>query len=208
MLRHCLFIFLCFTVVAVKAADGSILVLGDSLSAGYGIDVKDGWVSLLSERLQRQGYNYSVINASVSGDTTRGARERLGQELRKSRPAVGIVELGGNDGLRGLSLEEMRTNLERILDDFARAGSKVLLLPIQLPPNYGPVYNERFRQIYRELAQRDNVVLGRFILDGIATRPELMQDDGIHPKTEAQEMMLDNIWPQLQPLLSRQEAAG
>ena len=203
MLRHCIFILLCFTAVSARAAEATILVLGDSLSAGYGINVNDGWVSLLNKRLQAQGYNYKVINASISGDTTRGARERLEKELKTSRPEIGIIELGGNDGLRGLSLEEMRANLAGIIDAFTRAGSRVLLLPIQLPPNYGPVYTERFRQIYRELARRDKVVLGRFILEGIADKPRLMQDDGIHPRTEAQMMMLDNVWPQLQPMLSR-----
>lgn len=203
MLRHALFIILCFTASTAPAAERTILVLGDSLSAGYGINVNDGWVSLLHQRLQDQGYSYRVINASISGDTTRGARERLQRELRATRPAIGIVELGGNDGLRGLSLEEMRSNLQGIIEDFARAGSRVLLLPIKLPPNYGPVYNQRFSRVYRELAARDNVVLGRFILDGIATRPELMQDDGIHPRATAQGMMLDNVWPALQPLLTR-----
>jgi len=211
MLRHALFIFLCFTALQVNAADKTLLVLGDSLSAGHGIDVKKGWVSLLNKRLESQGYNYRVINASISGDTTRGARERLAQELQKYHPDVGIVELGGNDGLRGLSLQEMHANLAAILDAFTRAGSRVLLLPIQLPPNYGPVYNEKFRKIYRQLAARDNVVLGRFILDGIATHPDLMQSDGIHPREKAQKMMLDNVWPQLQPLLGKpagKEAAG
>jgi acyl-CoA thioesterase-1 len=208
MLRHCIFIVLCFTAVCARAEDRTILVLGDSLSAGYGIDVKDGWVSLLKKRLEKQGYNYRVINASISGDTTRGARERLDKELKTSRPEIGIIELGGNDGLRGLSLEEMRSNLAGIIAAFSRAGSRVLLLPIQLPPNYGPVYNERFRQIYRELAANNNVVLGRFILEGIADKPQLMQDDGIHPRTEAQMMMLDNVWPQLQPMLSRNREHG
>jgi len=208
MLRHALFIFLCFTALQVTAADKTLLVLGDSLSAGHGIDVKNGWVSLLNKRLESQGYRYRVINASISGDTTRGARERLAQELQKYHPDVGIVELGGNDGLRGLSLEEMQANLAAILDAFTRAGSRVLLLPIQLPPNYGPVYNEKFRKIYRRLATRDNVVLGRFILDGIATHPDLMQDDGIHPREKAQTMMLDNIWPQLQPLLGKPAGKG
>jgi acyl-CoA thioesterase-1 len=208
MLRHCIFILLCCTAICARAEDRIILVLGDSLSAGYGIDVKDGWVSLLNQRLQTQGYNYKVINASISGDTTRGARERLDKELETSRPEIGIIELGGNDGLRGLSLEEMRNNLAGIIAAFSRAGSKVLLLPIQLPPNYGPVYNERFRRIYRELAASNNVVLGRFILEGIADKPQLMQDDGIHPRAGAQMMMLENIWPQLQPMLTRTRERG
>lgn len=202
MLRHCLFILLCLTTISSRAADRTILILGDSLSAGYGINVDNGWVSLLKHRLRAQGYNYRVINASISGDTTRGARERLAGELAKYRPDIGIVELGGNDGLRGLSLEEMQTNLAAIIDDFLRAGSRVLLLPIQLPPNYGPVYNKRFHHIYSELAGPKNVVLGKFILDGIATHPDLMQNDGIHPREKAQMMMLDNVWPQLQPMLS------
>ncbi len=144
------------------AADRTLLVLGDSLSAAYGIDMDQGWVSLLNERLREQGYNYRVINASISGDTTRGAVARLEKTLNRTRPDIAIVELGGNDGLRGVSLQEMQRNLTEIVDKFRRAGSRVLLVPMQLPPNYGPAYNERFQSIYRHLAEHDDVVLGRW----------------------------------------------
>lgn len=179
-----------------------MLVLGDSLSASYGIDMDEGWVSLLKERLRKQGYNYRVINSSISGDTTRGAAARLRQTLDRTRPDIAIVELGGNDGLRGLSLQEMQRNLTGIIEAFGSAGSRVLLIPMDLPPNYGPVYNERFRDIYRKLATREHVTLGRFILEGIADQEKLMQDDGIHPRAEAQDEMLNNIWPQLESMLS------
>jgi len=167
--------------------------------------MNQGWVSLLNERLQEQGYNYRVINASISGDTTRGAMARLEQTLDRVRPDIAIVEVGGNDGLRGLSLREMRRNLTNIVNTFRHAGGRVLLIPMRLPPNYGPAYNERFQSIYRRLAEHDNVTLGQFILKGIADNPRLMQDDGIHPRAEAQVLMLDNIWPQLKPMLSMGE---
>ena len=156
------------------------------------------------QRLFRQGYRYDVINASISGDTTRGARVRLERELGKNRaPDIAIIELGGNDGLRGISLEEMRENLSHIISELSAAGSKVLLIQMRLPPNYGPVYNEKFMQIYRDLAGEKRVVLGRFILRDIADKPQLMQDDGIHPLESAQLRMLDNIWPQLETLLTK-----
>lgn len=205
MLRHFVFILLCLTVTSATAAERTLLILGDSLSAAYGIDVDQGWVSLLHERLQEQGYNYRVINASISGDTTRGAMTRLEQVLNRTPPDIAVIELGGNDGLRGLSLQEMQRNLTDIIHKFKRAGSRVLLVPMQLPPNYGPAYIERFRNIYRQLAEEDHVILGRFILKGIADNPRLMQDDGIHPRAEAQELMLDNIWPQLESMLSMEE---
>ena len=176
--------------------------MGDSLSAGYGINVENGWVSLLNERLSKQGYSYKVINSSISGDTTRGAYVRLVRELENRAPDIAIIELGGNDGLRGLSLDEMRENLARIIDQLSKAGSSILLIPIQLPPNYGPVYNEKFMQIYRDLAREKKVTLARFILQDIADKPQLMQNDGIHPLESAQIQMLDNIWPQLESLLA------
>lgn len=178
-------------------------MLADSLSASYGIAIEDGWVALLQERLRLQGYNYRVINASISGDTTAGAAARLGPLLERERPDIAIIELGGNDGLRGLPITEIRDNLARIIRQFKRLNSRVLLLPMQIPPNYGEVYTTKLTGIYAELAQAEGVRLGRFILDKIVLEhPELMQDDGIHPKAEAQPMMLDNIWNDLQPLLT------
>jgi acyl-CoA thioesterase-1 len=192
-----------YCLLTAAAAAGSILVLADSLSASYGIAIEDGWVALLQERLRLQGYNYRVINASISGDTTAGAAVRLGPLLEREHPDVAIIELGGNDGLRGLPITEIRDNLARIIRQFKRLNSRVLLLPMQIPPNYGEVYTTKLTGIYAELAQAEGITLGRFILDKIVLEhPELMQDDGIHPKAEAQPMMLDNIWNDLQPLLT------
>jgi acyl-CoA thioesterase-1 len=203
MIKRLLIIVSINCLLTAAAAAGSILVLADSLSASYGIAIEDGWVALLQERLRLQGYNYRVINASISGDTTAGAAVRLGPLLEREHPDVAIIELGGNDGLRGLPITEIRDNLARIIRQFKRLNSRVLLLPMQIPPNYGEVYTTKLTGIYAELAQAEGITLGRFILDKIVLEhPELMQDDGIHPKAEAQPMMLDNIWNDLQPLLT------
>ena len=204
-----LFIAVFFLLAApATAAERTILVLADSLSASYGIAIEDGWVALLQERLEEQGYPYRVVNASISGDTTHGANSRLDELLAGLDPDVTIVELGGNDGLRGLPVDEIRKNLAGILGTLEAEGSEILLVPILLPPNYGKFYIDRFTGIYRELAGEFELTLGRFILDGIADRPELMQNDGIHPRAEAQGMMLDNIWPDLEPLLDRDATGG
>ncbi|TAJ91819.1 MAG: arylesterase [Gammaproteobacteria bacterium] len=203
MIKRLLIIVSINCLLSATAVAGNILVLADSLSASYGIAIEDGWVALLQERLRLQGYNYRVINASISGDTTAGAAARLGPLLERERPDIAIIELGGNDGLRGLPITEIRDNLARIIRQFKRLNSRVLLLPMQIPPNYGEVYTTKLTGIYAELAQAEGVRLGRFILDKIVLEhPELMQDDGIHPKAEAQPMMLDNIWNDLQPLLT------
>lgn len=189
------------------AADNtkSILVLGDSLSAGYGIPMEQDWVTLLEQRLaayaQSSGYRYPVINASISGDTSRGARERLDKLLKRHDPAVAIVELGGNDGLRGIQPDEMRRNLAAIITKLQDDGARVVLVPMQMPPNYGPAFTKKFEQVYVDLANEYDVVLSQFILQGIADNPALMQADGIHPTAAAQPHMLDNIWPVLKPLL-------
>lgn len=191
-----------YCLLSAATAAGAILVLADSLSASYGIAIEDGWVALLQERLRLQGYNYRVINASISGDTTAGAAARLGPLLEHEHPEIAIVELGGNDGLRGLPIAEIRENLTRIIRQFKQHNILVLLLPMQIPPNYGEVYTTKLTGIYAELAQAEGVTLGRFILDKIVLEhPELMQEDGIHPRAEAQPMMLDNIWDDLQPML-------
>ena len=181
--------------------DKTILVLGDSLSAAYGIDAQSGWVSLLRERLDRAGYRYRVINASISGDTTHGANTRLDAILKEIAPDITIVELGGNDGLRGIPPAEIEANLTAIIEKTATAGSRILLAEMLLPPNYGTAYIEKFVALYRDLGARDDVVLSNFILADIADNPDLMQSDGIHPKAEAQAMMLENLWPDLYPLL-------
>lgn len=196
-----LIVFILIFSVSVPGSGKTILVLGDSLSAAYGIDADAGWVSLLRGRLDRAGYHYEVINASISGETTHGANTRLDAILKEMTPDITIVELGGNDGLRGIPLEEIRANLTAITEKITAAGSRVALVEMLLPPNYGAAYIEEFVRIYKHLALRDNVTPTRFILDDIGDNPELMQSDGIHPTAEAQEMMLDNLWPDLCPLL-------
>jgi acyl-CoA thioesterase-1 len=186
------------------AQDKNILVLGDSISSGYGLGLEQGWVYLLQQRLIDLGYRYEVKNASISGDTTRGARKRLGKILQQQNAHISIVELGGNDGLRGLSLKEISANLDAIISKLENSGSLVLLVPMRLPPNYGPVYNDRFEALYRDIAEKYDIDLSTFILKDVAEYAELMQSDGIHPRAEAQTTMLDNIWDSLQPLLGQQ----
>jgi acyl-CoA thioesterase-1 len=180
-----------------------ILVLGDSLSAGYGIPVEQGWVSRLQQRLDAEGYGYAVINASVSGETTAGGLERLPRALAKHKPAVVIIELGGNDGLRGLPVAELRANLEALVEASRKAGAEALLAAIRMPPNYGPQYTGKFYAVYETLAREQKVPWVPFFLEGIALREDLFQDDGIHPDLDAQPILLDNVWPVLEPLLER-----
>jgi len=180
-----------------------ILVLGDSLSAGYGIPADQGWVARLQRRLDGEGYGYTVVNASVSGETTGGALERLPRALKLHQPAIVIVELGGNDGLRGLPVTEIRLNLEGIITACRDAGAEVVLSGIRIPPNYGPQYTETFYAVYERLAEERRVPWVPFLLEGVALRDDLFQDDGIHPDLQAQPMLLDNVWPVLQTLLKR-----
>jgi len=183
------------------AANPTIVVLGDSLSTAYGIPTNRGWVALLRQRLDGLGYSHEVINASVSGETTRGAGERLDELVAVHQPQLLIVELGGNDGLRGISLKEMRENLNDIVSRGIGAGCQVLLVTMRLPPNYGSVYTDRFESIYGEVAQSTGAALAPFFLESIAGRSHLMQADGIHPQAQAQQQILDNIWPVLAKLL-------
>ncbi len=180
----------------------TVLVLGDSLSAGYGIDVRQGWVALLQQQLQRLGYGHRVVNASVSGETTGGALARLPRALALHHPAVVIVELGGNDGLRALPPAQVQSNLQRITLLSKAAGAHVLLLGMRLPPNYGPAYTTRFTATYLAVAKAQQVPLVPFFLAGVVERPEWFQADGIHPVAAAQPRLLHNVWPQLQPLLA------
>jgi len=176
-------------------------VLGNSLSSAYGLDVDVGWVQLLRDRLDARGAGYRVVNASISGDTTNGGAARLPAALEKHAPDVVVVELGGNDGLRGLPLSVTRANLERIIIDSKNAGARVVLLGMRLPPNYGPAYTEAFYAIYEELADRYDVARVPFFLDGVGGVDGMMQSDGIHPVAKAQPLMLENVWPYLEPLL-------
>ncbi len=180
-----------------ETTDGTILVVGDSLSAGYGVDPQDTWVSLMSDRLEVQGYEYKVVNASISGDTTTGGLNRLPRALELHQPALVIIGLGGNDGLRGLPVAGVRRNLSRMIELSRDAGAKVVLLGILIPPNYGRAYEEAFASIYPALAESYEVPLVPFFMDGVALNEKLMQDDGIHPNTDAQPVLLENMWPAL-----------
>jgi acyl-CoA thioesterase-1 len=178
-----------------------ILVIGDSLSAAYGIEQQRGWVALLQQRLQQQAFSYQVVNASISGDTTRGGLSRLQTALQRERPQLLIIALGGNDGLRGFSPEQTRSNLRDMIKLGREAGARVLLLGVKLPANYGRAYTEKFHRIYLELASEYDVALVPFFLEGVAETRALMQPDGIHPAAEAQPRILDNVWTGLAPLL-------
>jgi acyl-CoA thioesterase-1 len=180
----------------------SLLVLGDSLSAGYNIDLDRSWVNLLQQRLRDQGYGYSVVNASMSGETTGGGLNRLPRALKLHQPRVVVVELGGNDGLRALPLSVVRGNLERIIDLSKQSGAQVVLVGIRIPPNYGQDYTEGFYRLYGELAQEKGVFLVPFALEGIALESDLMQADGIHPTGEAQQRLLENMWPAIEAALA------
>jgi len=179
-----------------------VLVLGDSLSAGFGIDVQQGWVNLLQKRLEREGYRYRIMNASISGDTTAGGLARLPRLMKIHQPAIVIVELGGNDGLRGLPLTEIQSNLSAMIEIAQKQGAQVLLLGMRLPPNYGPDYTGRFYALYEELGRRYQVAHMPFLLQDVAGG-ELMQADGIHPRGEAQMLILNNVWPYLKAVLRR-----
>ncbi|GAB2444202.1 arylesterase [Cupriavidus yeoncheonensis] len=185
---------------AAKAAP-AVLVLGDSLSAEYGIARGTGWVSLLQQRLQKERLDYSVVNASISGETTIGGKTRLPDLLARHRPAVVIVELGANDALRGLSLQVTESNLRTIVGGAQKAGASVLLVGMRIPPNYGQDYTEKFFALYPRLAREFKAPLVPFFLDKVISRQDWFQPDRIHPTADAQPALLDTVWPQLKPLL-------
>jgi acyl-CoA thioesterase-1 len=178
-----------------------ILVYGDSISAGYGLAPDQGWVKRLADRLRQEGYGFQVVNASVSGETTTGGLARLPRALALHEPRIVILELGGNDGLRGLPLATTRANLDAMLRLARGPGRKVLLLGMRMPPNYGERYTSGFAAAYPELARLQRVALVPFLLEGIAGNPALMQADGIHPNERGQPVLLDNVWQVLRPLL-------
>jgi acyl-CoA thioesterase-1 len=183
------------------AANETLLVVGDSLSAAYRIDPAKGWVALLQERLDDEGYGYEVINSSITGDTTRGGLARLPKLLETHAPSILIIELGGNDGLRGIDPNHSRGNLQQMIEMAFEQGTQVLLLGIRLPPNYGAKYTALFESTYARLAEQYQIGLVPFFLVGVFDRPEYMQKDGIHPNVDAQPILLANVWPALQPLL-------
>ncbi len=191
-------------LLAVDKGAGSgpvLLVVGDSLSAEYGLPRGTGWVQLLADRLRTSGSDYRVVNVSISGETTSGGRSRLPALLKQHRPKIVVLELGANDGLRGLPLNVMTDNLAAMIQQSKAAGAKVLLVGVRVPPNYGRDYAERFAASYAALAREHKVVLVPFLLEGFAEQLELFQPDRIHPTVEAQPRMLDNVLPALQPLV-------
>ena len=188
---------------AGAAPQRSILVFGDSLSAAYGMAQARGWVALLAERVKREQPDYSVVNASISGETSSGGVSRLPKALEQHRPAIVVIELGGNDGLRGLPLAQLRQNLATMIEQAQKSGARVLLVGMKMPPNYGPDYTQAFESTYGELAKRYKTALVPFLLEDIAEKPELFQPDRIHPTEAAQPLMMERVWKALQPLMKR-----
>jgi len=187
--------------VAQAATPKTVLVLGDSLSAAHNIPVEAGWVHLLGDRLSNMETGWSVVNASISGETSLSGRNRLPALLAKYKPSVVVLELGANDGLRGLPLDALRANLATMIDQATAAKAKVLLLGIELPVNYGPQYRDGLRAIYSDLSIQKHTALVPFLLEGVALDPQLMQDDGLHPVAAGEPKVLDTVWKGLQPLL-------
>jgi acyl-CoA thioesterase-1 len=189
-------------------AAGTVLVFGDSLSAGYGLAQNAGWVSLLAQRTSKSAPDYRVVNASISGETAAGGRRRIDGVLTQHQPAIVIVELGANDGLRGQRIETLRADLAAILDACRRRNVRVLLVGMRIPPNYGAAYVRAFEDVYPSLAKEFRVPLVPFLLEGFGERAELFQADGIHPTREAQPLMLETVWRVLGPMLSARQSAA
>jgi len=188
--------------ISVADDDAAILILGDSLSAAYNMEISQSWPSLLQERLDQDGYAYQVFNSSIAGDTTLGGHSRISRLLERYLPAIVLIELGGNDGLRGLPIEETQKNLSSMIEQSLAAGATVVLAEMRIPPNYGATYTEKFNQIYAFLTAKYGITLLPFVLADIALQPGLMQADGIHPGVEAQSLILDKVWQVLAPLLA------
>ncbi|MGE0031492.1 MAG: arylesterase [Steroidobacteraceae bacterium] len=206
-MRLFLALVLCLFAAAAPSARAAeppaILVLGDSLSAGFGLAPGQGWVALLQQRLKKQGYGHRVVNASVSGETTDGGVQRLDRALATHKPKIVVIELGGNDGLRGLPVTRVRANLELLITKSRSAGAEVILVAIRVPTNYGKQYGDAFQQLYHDLARTHAVPLVSFLADEVALRQDLFLEDGIHPNAVAQPILLDSLWPTLSPLLRR-----
>ena len=187
--------------MAQNAAAGTVLIVGDSISAGFGLDTRKGWVALLEQRLKQEGFDDKVVNASISGDTSAGGLARLPAALATHKPDVVVIELGGNDGLRGQPPAQLQQNLASMIRQSRDSGAKVLLLGMQIPPNYGKRYVEAFAKVFGDVAQKEKVPFVPFFLEGVGGHPELMQADGLHPAVAAQDKLLENVWPTLKPLL-------
>jgi acyl-CoA thioesterase-1 len=204
-----LIVLLALTVVGLPAAFGAgqtIVVVGDSLSSGYGIAAEQSWVAMLEDRLQAEGYGYQVVNASIAGDTSAGGLARLPRLLEVHDPKLVVIELGGNDGLRGHPVATLRDNLSKMIELSRASGAGVVLAGIQIPPNYGPAYTKALAAVYPELAQRFDAALIEFLLADVALNSELMQSDGIHPNAAGQKIVFANVWRILGPLLTPRDA--
>ncbi|PCM46167.1 arylesterase [Marinobacter sp. ANT_B65] len=200
--RSIAFLLLTCVAVPVMASQQTLLVVGDSLSAAYGVPSETAWVQLLRERLQGNGLsNWNVVNASISGETTDGGARRLPELLEKNNPSVVIIELGGNDGLRGFPPSVIKSNLASMVESVQNSGARAILVGMQIPPNYGQRYTQMFADIFPTLSDSYNTALVPFFLDGIYDKQNLMQGDGIHPTAEAQPKLLENVWPVLRDLL-------
>jgi acyl-CoA thioesterase-1 len=200
---------LALTVICLPAAHGAgqtIVVVGDSLSSGYGIAAEQSWVAMLEDRLRAEGYGYKIVNASIAGDTSAGGLARLPRLLEAHDPALVVIELGGNDGLRGQPVAALRNNLARMIELSKESGAEVVLAGIQIPPNYGQTYTQALAAVYPELAERFDAPLVEFILEDVALNKELMQSDGIHPNAAGQEVVFANVWRVLGPLLTPRDA--
>ena len=196
-------LFLLLSAAAQGSSDNqTILIIGDSLSAGYGVDEQQSWVTLLQNQLATEGYGYRVINASISGDTTGGGLRRLPRALEQHQPKIVLIELGGNDGLRGTPVPVIRSNLAAMITMCQDIGARVLLAGMYMPPNYGVTYTSDFANVYQELAEHYGTVLIEFFMNNVALEPTLMQADGIHPNSAGQPILLKNVWPALEPLIS------
>ncbi len=207
MLRLLAFILFSTAGVAVAANAPTVVVFGDSLSAGYGIDVDQSWTTLLQARLESQGYEHRVVNASISGETTEGGKTRIGSALSVHQPDIVIIELGGNDGLRGFPTNVMKENIRAIIQTTQDHGAKIVILGIRIPTNYGLRYTQAFEGVYRDLAAELEIPWIEFFMEGVALNDDLMQDDGIHPNAEAQPLLLDNAWPIIRDALSLETQA-
>jgi acyl-CoA thioesterase-1 len=195
-----------FWVIALQnaaASERTILIFGDSLSAAYGLRPEQGWVALLDKRLRDQGYGYNVVNASVSGETTSGGLQRLPRALELNKPQIIVLELGANDALRGLPLSGAKDNLSKMVELGEKAGARLLLVGMRIPPNYGPRYTADFVQMYSELTGRYHLALVPFLLASVALDSSKMQEDGLHPNALGEPAVLDTLWPQLVPLLKK-----
>jgi acyl-CoA thioesterase-1 len=200
---------LALTIVCLPAAHGAeqtIVVVGDSLSSGYGIAAEQSWVAMLEDRLQAEGYGYRIVNASIAGDTSAGGLARLPRLLSAHDPELVLIELGGNDGLRGQPVATLRNNLAKMIELSYQSGADVVLAGIQLPPNYGAKYTQALAAVYPELAERFDAPLIEFILEDVALNRDLMQPDGIHPNAAGQKVVFDNVWRVLGPLLTPRDA--